>query len=87
MLTHANLIQQGLGAGGSLIVGNTLQLQGQHDVLKRADDRDQVEALKDHTDLMQSQCGQRMVVQLSDILTIEPQRARRRAVDGGKHVE
>ena len=60
--------------------------QRQQDVLLRGEDRQQVERLEDEADLVAAQLGQRLVVERRELVAVDLDGPRRRAVEPGEDV-
>ncbi len=77
-------LEDGLGAGGALGGGGAVVDEGQLDVVERGGAGEEIEGLEDEADLLVANAGEFVVVELGDVVAVEPVAALRRASRGSR---
>jgi hypothetical protein len=79
-------LEDGLGAGDALGGGGAVVDEGQLDVVQRGGAGEQVEGLEDEADLLVADAGEFVVVELADVVAVEPVLALGRGVEAADEV-
>ncbi len=74
------------GAGGALGGGSAVVDEGQLDVVERGGAGEEVEGLEDEADLLVADAGEFVVVELGDVVAVEPVAALRGGVEAADEV-